>query len=358
MPTLKSVLFFLLAFLFQITVFAGEASCASVDLRASMGPARDQGITMWCYAHSAADLVSQKLGVRVSAFDMATTYLLADVQKLMNSRDPLIQQALHRDPDFIKRLKRWRLDDPSSYTSSKILTEFGFYYLGGMDQDAILLSSEKGFCLDEKLPGSDELFQNYLKEISSFAVSQCGSGGLMNCQSPAPLRIGEVTETNAKSLAALFQKWTDFQCGERIKPRRAVTTDIVQVAETLSDYDAMLKSGKLKRPEVLKKLFKVIDKNLNSGKSVSIGYDLMDVATADQGYDPETGQTSQEVDHSSVIAARRFIDGQCRYFVRTHLGNSCPYLDEVKGLCEADAGGLWVTPAEIKSLYSVINIRD
>jgi hypothetical protein len=354
---MKLIFVFLFSFL-GLDAFSKDSTCSDIDLRPSLGPARDQGISMWCYAHSAADLVSQKIGQRVSAFDLATTYLLADEQKVLSSRDPEIRLALIRDTQFAKRLLRWRLDEPESYDSAKILTEYGLYYLGGMDQDAILLSALRGYCKDINLPGSDELFKTYLTNIYDLALNKCGPGGIMNCSFKAPLRIGVIKDQNAKSLANVFQNWVDNKCGPRIKPTRKLTTKTYDVAESLVDYNKKLKSGELNQQFVLKKMMKIIDASLNSGKAVAIGYNLLDVSPSEQVLSKLTESLETEVDHSSVVAARRMVGGKCRYFVRTHLGNSCPYLDHVKLNCEPENGGLWVSPEEIPSLYSTIVIRD
>lgn len=56
-----------------------ESACSTVDLRAGAagdrtGSMSDQKYYGWCYAYSAADIVSQALGVPVSAIDIAITY--------------------------------------------------------------------------------------------------------------------------------------------------------------------------------------------------------------------------------------------------------------------------------------------
>lgn len=318
-----------------------------------MGPARDQGISMWCYAHSAADLVSQKLSVRVSAMDLATTYLLADERKLKKT-DPLIKGYLKSDPQFFHRLKKWRRDEALAYEANRFFTEKGLFYLGGYDQDAVLLSSIKGFCPDNELPGSESLFNLYLKELQSFAQSQCGPGGLSNCQAPSPLKMGEIDDKNSKALGAIFQRWVDQKCLHRLKPQRTIVGRSLDVAETLEDYQQKIKSGELKNDQVLKKMIKEVDRNLEMNRAVSIGYDLSDISAPEE----EVLQTNSPtlVDHSSVIAARRIIDGQCRYFIRTHIGNHCTYYDHLNPYCDKNAGGIWVLPKDIPSLYAVIHL--
>ena len=98
-----------------------------------------------------------------------------------------------------------------------------------------------------------------------------------------------------------------------------------------------------------------LDRNLEMNRAVSIGYDLSDLSAPDEEALEEPG-TPSPVDHSLVIAARRKIDGQCRYFIRTHIGNHCTYYDHLNPYCEKDAGGVWVLPKDIPSLYAVIHL--
>ena len=78
-------------FLFP-TISFGSSDCAPLDLRESLGDVRDQSPTGWCYAHSAADLVSQAIGGRVSAVDLAFAYLFEDEERLYRSQSVEIRR--------------------------------------------------------------------------------------------------------------------------------------------------------------------------------------------------------------------------------------------------------------------------
>ena len=58
----------LLAVIIALLPFAAhsQTKCTTVDLRSSLGEARDQGESGWCFANTAADLVSHAVGYRVS----------------------------------------------------------------------------------------------------------------------------------------------------------------------------------------------------------------------------------------------------------------------------------------------------
>ena len=66
--------FALAALLIIGTTRASADECAPVDFSARMGVARDQGDTDWCGSMVAADLLSYRLGVRVSATSIGSNY--------------------------------------------------------------------------------------------------------------------------------------------------------------------------------------------------------------------------------------------------------------------------------------------
>ena len=90
---LRFSLFFVFTILIINTVYAElgqfsqslitpeESTCSGSnerDLSARMGPTRNQGSTGWCFAYVAADLMSYKLGARVSAADTALSFYMQD----------------------------------------------------------------------------------------------------------------------------------------------------------------------------------------------------------------------------------------------------------------------------------------
>ena len=51
-----------------------QASCSTVDMRPQFGDLRNQDGVGWCFAEAGADLLSQKLGKRVSMMDLSILY--------------------------------------------------------------------------------------------------------------------------------------------------------------------------------------------------------------------------------------------------------------------------------------------
>jgi len=92
-------------------------TCTPVDLRNKLGPLRDQGKTGWCFAYTAADLLTAKLGKEVSAIGVA----------ISTKTDSIYS--------FFDKLKR-----NSAFRSGFI--------------DSVILLSQKNICLEKELPSS------------------------------------------------------------------------------------------------------------------------------------------------------------------------------------------------------------
>lgn len=320
-------------------------ACAERDFRAKLGTPRMQDGTSWCYANSAADLITQHIGERVSAIDLATTYLLVDETQLRKNKDPQLRQYLERHPEFEKQLRESRKED-EAYQPNHILYPEGMVDTGGRDDEAIVLANIKGLCLAAKLPAGEENLNKYLDAIREDYIT--------NDHDDVPSGpIGAVENNFAKIMAHSFQKWVDQKCGRRVRPREALLPHEVKVAENLDDFNHQVKNGKLEATAARASLVAELDRVLDDGKVAAIAYDSFDLYPRADTAKPGNGRG----DHSSVVAARKKIDGVCHYFVRNHFGATCGYRKELDERCEKENGGVWVTAEALQHLYSVISIR-
>lgn len=336
--------------------------CSPRDFRAALGPPRDQTNTAWCYAHSAAELVTQRLGRRVSAFDLAEAYLFADPARFEASRDPKIKNYLREHPDLLTSLRQRWADPPENYHPENILGENGLFAIGGMDDEAILLANLRGFCADSRLPDSGPLYAAYMRELERrysarldrFEAEAChtaGQAGPSDSAQRLPRAHSQPlsqAETIARLGAGIFQHFVRARCEPRFRPNSPLVPHNLSVAGSVEELETSIYTGRLERGEVRAKLLAEIYKNLDSGRAVSIGFNLRDLNR------PE--DVSLHADHSGVIAARKRIGGVCHYFVRTHFGADCDYRANFTNRCEARHGGVWVRPEELPSLYSVVSI--
>jgi hypothetical protein len=307
----------LLTILLSGSVASAEV-CRDVDYSAELGPVRHQGETGWCYAHTAADLVTQHLKTRISATDLAAAYLLADLG------------AAHGSPEFTARTKRWRMEEPQAYFPSRILGGRGLFSLGGMDEDAIFLANARGFCADEALPGGPAEFKRHMENAKRIWRDHALREECLRESKLGIRRIGSMPNPVSQDMARVFQCYVDWSCGRRIKTARPV---IAQTLELKSEDG----------------LFRKIDALLDEGKIVSIGWDSSDVYAADK----------KGSDHAATIVARKMINGRCLYRLRDNFGAECYELNpKFKGRCDPRDGGIWFAKGQIPSIYGLVWIAD
>lgn len=345
----------LLMFTFT-TVNALADSCSSIDLRPALGEPRDQGDTGWCFSHTAADLLSVKLKKRISAYDLAISHHLTDIKKLENSKSPEVREYL-RQTGMIARIRDERIgeaDDPGApYMQAKNffrvsnangeVNHKGLIGMGGSEDVAILMGQERGFCVADQLEGNRG-DADFLRRIKGFHQSRRNE----------PLGrdfhdYGIATEPEAQKMSESVIKYADQRCQPRIRPREPIVPYIRMYGKGVQDFRKQVKAGNIDKVEAQKNVWGDIDKILEQGEATTIGYDAYDISPPDQG--------AQHGDHSSVIAGRKMMNGQCHYFLRNSWGKDCTiYLGQFKSRCDKNAGGVWLKKSELPSLYSVVSL--
>ncbi len=310
--------------------------CREVDYSKEVGAQRDQGQTGWCYAHTAADLLTQHLKTRISAVDLATSYILYDLSQVRGA------------PERVQKIERWRRDEPGNYAPGIILSENGLYNVGGNDQDAILLSDLKGFCAEADLPGGPLEFTAHMREVARLARDEKASAKCLEKSRAESSRIGSIDDPAAQDLARLFQCYVDQKCGRRIRPARPVVADAFETSPTVEDYYRDVEKRKIDPAVAHAKLFGKLDELLDAGKIVSVGWDSSDIYAVDEKY----------TDHAATIIARKKIGGVCHYRLRDHFGAECFEMKKsFKGRCDKKTGAIWFSRGQIPSLYSLVWIR-
>lgn len=319
-------------------------TCSDKDFRASLGEPRDQGDTGWCFAHTTADLITQKTGRRVSAFSIATDFILADLGKVRASQNPEIRAFLRRHPRILSVIRDSRREDVENYKADNILTDKGLYNTGGLEDGALLLASAGGYCEDGKLPSGEENYEKNLEEINRFYHRR-----KVSCPEVVPGAIGEISGGVSQVAAKNFRDWVDEKCGERFFTTPPILPKMAYIAKDMPQFEEKFKGRPKERRKEQEKLWKEIDENLDAGRVSAIGYNAYDISTLPAGENPRDG------DHSSIIAARRMRDGVCEYFVRNAYGKDCDYVEPYQSTCEKEQGGTWVPRSALKTLYSVVS---
>jgi hypothetical protein len=169
--------------------------------------------------------------------------------------------------------------------------------------------------------------------------------------------IGVVEDEISRIMAGAFQKWIDAKCGRRFRPRRPLIPHEVAVAENAEELERLYGASGPQRELAHAQLIKELNRVIDSGKVAAIAYNAYDLFKAEPRHPVPEEVKNPHSDHSSVVAARKMIDGQCMYFVRNHFGASCGYLPAYDSRCEKENGGLWVPASALKHIYSVISIE-
>lgn len=325
---------------------AQESACRAVDLSASVGPARDQDYTGWCFANTTADLVSQKLGFRVSSADVALTHHLSDPQKvktaLKKDISPEVLKGLNipssRDSDILNIKPK----DMFSYIKkSQAVKHKGLMNFGGDEDYALLASSVRGFCKEAQLPsGASEDLRN-LDELQQYAKA--------NPSFPDDENFRSIKNSQLRQKMIAAWKWSNEKCGQRVFPQAPLVPKTVSIADDVAAIRGMPKSLKAKKQ---KELLASIDRDLSSQKAVAVGMDVNELTTKEWA--------DGQVEHSVIIIGRKMVDGKCMHLVRNSSGKDCSvFLKKFNPAknCVPEYGAIWMDLAQMPSLYSAISIR-
>ena len=322
---------------------AHASSCSPVDLRAELGAPRDQGNTGWCFSHTAADLISHKMRIRVSAFDLAVQFAATELQALKRSPSPAVREYLRAHPEIGPIIEEARIADRDTLLPENILTEDGLYSHGGIEDGALLVANHQGLCLDRHFRDGEKGFEAHLKEINAWVRGKGVATGATS-RSDIPEK--------SRPIFSKVMGWLNQRCQTRTELSHALLPDSLYIARSLKDFYAKQEAGSFPAQRLQKQLVARVNRALDERRAVAVGYSAFDIT--EQAED----ETLLDGDHSSIIAARREVKGRCEYFVRNSWGASCElYLKPFHSRCEKRHGGAWVQLEDLKTLYSVVSYR-
>ncbi len=276
-----------------------------VDISKSLGPPRNQDSVGWCASFAEADLVSHKLGKKISAADLAINYGLKNNRKVLAS-DKEIKAAQAMG---IKDLLR----------NGVFLTE-NLY--------EVTLEAKGGVCLEKDFSSEDnyggEILENYIKikkQKSSFFKSPGTCLATLNKISPNVTKAQAVDFLEKATTEEAVSYLNQISCKKRYKPDQKL------ISRAFPDFASL---------ENTNTYFKYINENLSKKNPTIIGYN----AARLQNINTEDSER-----HASVIVGRRFNkDAQnCEYLIRNSWGSSCAMYDPV---LDCKDGHIWV-PKEI-----------
>ncbi len=302
------------------STFAFGMRCEPVDLRDRLGPILNQDEVGWCYAYTAADLVSFKLKQRVSPIDIAAIH--------------------HRKNDH---------DDAKSLALAFGRgSELG---TGGIASSAILDSQEAGGFCDEKSINANDLsssteLNEALKDLNSTSLTNFGKENisyddcvkLERAKKLFPgVSVDEIQELAKREyIINLVSAVSDKACNPRIMPNPPFKTkNLVNYSEKIKNVLPMTRNQ-----------FSEVDRVISSGKPISIGIFM------ERFYD-FGGAPNKHAKHAMTIVGKRFNPetGECEYIVRNSWGPECSARYKATVSCEN--GTLFISEKELrKAVYS------
>ncbi|MNJ94880.1 Papain family cysteine protease [compost metagenome] len=279
-----------------------EKNCQpSYDLRNEiLGPPRNQDSIGWCYAFSGADLLSYKLGKRISAADLAINY----------------------NDNWLNNLgKKMGFGE----------TDFD----GGWEEPAIAATAKKGgACLEQNLRSEDNGYSSLFNTLTKIEETKRGLAKGSACYDSITATYPNLPEKDyvevveKTSRAEVVRALSDKACGPRI-PLNDIKVEV------------MTKSAE--------KNFKTIDEQLAQGNIVSVAYNVHVLVDPDD--------MSGKPNHASVLVGRKYDKKtrQCQYLIRNSWGRGCGSYSE-SWKCEE--GNVWVSKEALsRGLYGVTYLK-
>ncbi|MCB0349942.1 MAG: hypothetical protein KDD38_02090 [Bdellovibrionales bacterium] len=309
------------------------AQCSPVDLRGQLPPVRNQDSMGWCFAFTAADLLSFKSGENISPKSLA----VHSVKMKLASRNIMANVSSDEkkrgtesmvDNDFLESLY-----GPISYSE---------YEGGGSTRLAIVQAPHTIICTEQELPSENfndvdllcklryiEKVANELPKYSlnNFSKSRCNE--IMPALESFPnLTLSEVADgLRLSSRADVISNLTDQNCNKKESSLR--------LQKKLKDIQV----STLTRGEGVngQHLVRSIDRNFKEGRPSGVSYSarvLTNPAWSDRTVDG----------HASVIVGRRYNDstGQCEYLLRNSWGSAWK-----PKRYESEGGYAWIPQASL-----------
>lgn len=276
--------------LFCNSLFAGD--CTDVDLRNDvLGKAREQGDISWCFVHAAADVITYKIGKRVSATELGTTYFK------------------NRESDTLDRLK-----------------EAGFQESGWV-ATALKEALKNGICLEEDMP-SENFVMSYKLNKRVYGTLPSISAAIdffvLLQKKPNNMTYLSLPHISKDELLEHLDKYPVKDAWEKI------------VDKSCEGRKIQLEGLKVKSPLwtriSTKRSLKIIDDELDKENVLGVTYYssfLKDI------------KAKKSALHSSVVVGRRWNteSRSCDYLIRNSWGVDCSRYDTS---LKCEKGHIWV----------------
>ena len=301
-----------------------KSNCKARDYRSKLPPTRDQDSMGWCFAFTAADLLSFKSGKGrdnpISAMDLSTSHF----------NSPLVVQAIMDNIGY---------ETPTSQTR------------GGWTPKVLGQALREGACLEKDFPSQDFLIsKTYIKlkkllaQIESYSTqtqaicqdceSNLDSEIASAVQAIVPNVDPDVAVRTVRSVGPdkIIYALKKLACKNKVKfPFKSVTT-----------YRTTYTVPPKLKPEEKEAAIAKVQEQLNNGNIVAFHYNAKVLS-----HDIKSGN------HASSIVAQRWNEAtnKCEFLVRNSWGRTCHYY--YKGY-DCEEGHIWIPAKNLMGATSEV----
>lgn len=340
-----------------------------------MPPVRHQGDIGWCYAYTAADLLSARLGRPVSAVDIAMIFnervsaqIHSGIENLVKGRNPFAPET-RREGGFIGDAVRdvaergvcWETDVPSQNLVGT-WSQLGGYFrwleqqIDTVDQrsrqEGIAAPYTGGYDTDP--PPSAFVQPGYETQERGQVCSPGfkGDPGPLGDKERGANSVCRSTYDQARAVFPNLTRENYFNAlATRSKVRLLQSLDNASCRrQPLNPAPSVIDDWKSRVPEA--ELYRRIEEQLKAGTPVGVSYDARVLNDALRAKHPD-----EEMLHASVLVGRRWNPqaGVCELLLRNSWGADCSYYD-LSYACSS--GHVWI-PADklMKSVQGITYLR-
>lgn len=299
---------------------SSQQRCTPVDYRDQMPPIRDQTDVGWCYAHTAADVISFKRGENVYAIDLALQFnRYKNIQRQRNGEEALNLTML----------------DGCDPSSERCFNE------GGTGIYALALAANNGVCRESALPSTSSQSREYgeilqrIEEIEEF-VNSASNQDDAHTQA-ASICSGDLGHFIADAFPlALVSDIADILQQDEIQ------NGFFELAEASCENNRIESPGDVTYATVdnegAARNIELIHEQLSNNNIAGIGYNPNLFSTI------ETAITSGG--HESTVVGRRWNESTqtCQFLVRNTMGESC---DNYHAHVQCERGHYWANENDL-----------
>jgi hypothetical protein len=319
-------------------------ACSTIAPPPMIAMPHSEGDFAICFAYGSADMIAQRIGVAVSPVDLATGYFLADADHPLR-----YGPKEFRDPAAAFSIAESRRGVDITNEANPRRTPYVDRLEGGEERFAVQIANVRGLCRERDLPSIDG-FRHYVGPLFYFRFLALAATETKICRKGLFGVPPELRDDMADAANIAWLHYVETSC-RRFKspvPLMPVTYRIVDDLEALMRRKA---TGWTPSPAQEYEAFARIDYALDHQRFPVIGYSYEVLQKR------MPGERDRDIDHSSVIVARKMMDGACHYLVQDDSGESCVnFYPHLRDRCTL--GRIWLTRPELRrSLHSVTYLR-